>query len=84
MVANASKLLEQHFIYRIRSSKLLSVADLHPVLQTAVSRLNMEGNQIVVFDGFPRDIEQVSFLDGTSFQTHVVLFFNCPGEIAQD
>ncbi|KAF1820147.1 uncharacterized protein K489DRAFT_382902 [Dissoconium aciculare CBS 342.82] len=44
----------------------------------------MEGNQVVVVDGFPRDIEQVNFLSGTNFQPYVVLLFDCPGDIARD
>ena len=84
IVQTRSETLDQDTIDRIRSSELLDNNQLLPILQTAVRRLELEGAEVILVDGFPRQIEQVKVEGNFNLRPDLVLFFDCPREIAKE
>lgn len=76
--------LDQEVIDRIQRSELLHVDDLLPILQDAVHQLENYGAEVIFIDGFPRQIGQVMAEGRSTLRPHLVLFFDCPREIAKE
>lgn len=83
LVNSKSEVLGDDMMHRIERCELLHVDDLLPILQTAIRRLETDGAGVILMDGFPRRIEQLKVKGGDTLRPHLVLFFDCPRDIAE-
>ncbi|PWY65673.1 P-loop containing nucleoside triphosphate hydrolase protein, partial [Aspergillus sclerotioniger CBS 115572] len=68
----------------IESNVLVDVEDLIMILRDEVESLEREGKKNLVIDGVPRVLEQAGPVEEAIGSPDLVLFFNCPREVAKE
>ncbi|KAH8803479.1 P-loop containing nucleoside triphosphate hydrolase protein [Xylogone sp. PMI_703] len=74
-----------HLASKVAKQELLSAEVLVPILRNEFEELQLRkpGTRVILVDGFPRDLSQQRGFEEAIGEPILVLYFNCPKEIAK-
>lgn len=67
----------------VHEHRLLDIALLEPILKNAINHCNAAPTDVVLIDGFPRQLDQALHIEKAIGAPEIVFFFDCPEHVAK-